>query len=57
MIGLEIELKTIVSKFSTKERMKVIEIIVTPRERKFGWAISEKIPAWLYSIKGLVAAY
>ena len=37
-----------------------IEIVVTPRERKYGWAglgHSEKIMAWLYSIIGLVAAY
>ena len=37
-----------------------IEIVVTPREIilvGLALAISEKIPAWLYSIIGLVAAY
>ena len=41
-------------------RVPIIEIVVTPRERKYGWAglgHSEKIPARLYSIIGLVAAY
>ena len=38
----------------------VIEIVVTPGERMFSWAglgHFEKIPARLYSIIGLVAAY
>ena len=38
-----------------------IEIVIAPREReclvRVAWAISEKIPAWLYIIIGLVAAY
>ena len=38
-----------------------IEIVVTPREREclvgLAWAISERIPARLYIIIGLVAAY
>ena len=40
--------------------VSIIEIVVTPRERKYGWAglcHSEKILAQLYSIIGLVAAY
>ena len=41
--------------------IRIIEIVVTPREREsmvgLAWAISEKIPVRLYSIIGLVAAY